>query len=510
MFGLGALLLSAGMGYLSYFTTRHFLVAERESADLQEAFVNAKNVRTEVRFGGGRVADAALTTADRGTTGSHSLLDLHGKWYVASLSVGQNALPADLRTKVESQMAATQTYVYKGHSEIAVGVPLRTIAGAYYYEVFTVDDLAHTLRVLALALFGAALVTTVLGAGLGRSASGRSLRPLAGVSRAALAIAGGRLDTRLADTAGDPDLAGLTGAFNRMVDQLQERIEHEERFTSDVSHELRSPLTTLSASLTVLEAHADELDPPGRRALELLSADLRRFQRMVSELLEISRSDTGAADVSLEEVDPGELVRQAVAAARRSLPAETQVPTVTVDPSVADTRLSVDKRRFERVMTNLLENAALYGGGATAVRVDPGPPADNHPRSVWVSVEDAGPGLPPEERSRVFERFYRGHAAFQRGAGTGTGLGLALVAEHVRLHGGRVWVDEAVGGGARFTVELPADVAEPEDDLTGASAHDAGGSPQEVAAGPDHPAQEPTAEEDRHGAAANIRQAGGR
>ena len=243
-----------------------------------------------------------------------------------------------------------------------------------------------------------------------------------------------------------------------MVDQLQERIEREARFTSDVSHELRSPLTTLSASLDVLEAHPEELSGRAQRALVLLSADLHRFRRMVGDLLEISRSDTGSADVSLEEVQAGELVRQAVTASSRSLPSEVSAARgSTVDPAVGDAWLSIDKRRFERVMANLLENAALYGGGATTVRASAGPVRGDGRHTVRIGVEDAGPGLEPTERARVFERFYRGHVAGRRGAGTGSGLGLALVAEHVRLNGGSVWAEEADGGGARFIVELPVD-----------------------------------------------------
>ncbi len=464
-FALGALVLSVSMGMLSYFTTRHFLVGERESAAVHDAFVNATYVDQHV------AADTAdivqiLTTADKVTPHSHSLFEERGTWYERTFLVTQDWIPASLRSLVVQGTAASQTYVSHGTPQIAVGVPIKSIHGAYF-EIFDIGDLAHTLDVLALALFVAGIVTTVLGAALGRWASGRSLRPLTGVSRAAVAIAGGELGTRLVATAGDPDLAALTSSFNRMVDQLQERIEREARFTSDVSHELRSPLTTLAASLEVLETQADSLSVPGRRALELLAADVRRFQRMVGDLLEISRSDSGSAEVSLEEVDPGELVRRAVAAAHRTLPIDTPPPTVEVDPGVNGTHLWVDKRRFERVISNLLENASLYGRGATAVRVMPGNGSGGPVRSVRVSVEDSGPGLPPTERTRVFERFYRGHAAFQRGAGTGTGLGLALVAEHVRLHGGKVWAEEAAGGGAKFTVELPGKLAEPDDDAGG-------------------------------------------
>ena len=138
------------------------------------------------------------------------------------------------------------------------------------------------------------------------------------MSRAAGAIAGGELDTRLDPDAADPDLEGLTNSFNTMVDQLQVRIEREARFNSDVSHELRSPLTTLAASLEVLEAEQDHLSPRSQRALQLLGDDLRRFQRMVSDLLEMSRVDAGSSDVFLEEVDVAELVQRSVEAGARS------------------------------------------------------------------------------------------------------------------------------------------------------------------------------------------------
>jgi len=453
MFGLGALVLSVMMGGLSYFTTRHFLVAERESASLHQAYVNASLIRSSLHSGNTQV-DQLLASLDSGS-GSASVLDVRGTAFSSPLDATRE-VPAVLLGTVTSGTTATQTLVKGGRPLIEVGVPIPSVH-AVYLAVFDVSDLDHTLRVLALALMGAGIVTTVLGAAVGRSASGRSLRPLTGVSRAAVAIAAGRLDTRLPAATGDPDLAGLTTSFNRMVDQLQERIEREARFTSDVSHELRSPLTTLSASLDVLESHADELSGRAQRALVLLGADLRRFQRMVGDLLEISRSDTGSADVSLEEVEAGELVRQAVAVSSRGLPAPVRAPRVTVDPAITGAWLAIDKRRFERVMANLLENAALYGGGATSVRASAGPDRTDGRHTVRIGVEDRGPGLEPTERARVFERFYRGTSAGRRGSGTGSGLGLALVAEHVRLNGGSVWAEETEGGGARFVIELPLD-----------------------------------------------------
>jgi two-component system sensor histidine kinase MtrB len=438
-FGLGALALSASMAGITYFTARQFILRERESAILRQAYVNASLARSSLHSVNPNITQllASLDTVP----GSLSVLELKGQWYATSISVGENAIPLALRDLVLSGTPATQHFVLGTTPQMAVGLPIPSV-NASYFEVFSLDDLSRTLRILALALAGAALLTTVAGASIGRWASGRALRPLAQVSRAAETVAGGSLDTRLL-AEGDAELSALASSFNRMTDALQERIDHEVRFTADVSHELRSPLTTLATSLGVLESHRDELPPRSRHALDLLSTELHRFQRMVDDLLEISRVDTGSAELSLDEVEVGELARQAAAAGGAG-----DVP-VDVDPSVSGVRLWVDKRRIERVVTNLVDNADQYAGGVTRLAVEPGP---GH--GVRFVVADRGPGVAPGERDRIFERFYRGQAAGQRGATNGTGLGLSLVAEHVRLHGGRVWA-ESVDGENRFVIELP-------------------------------------------------------
>ena len=131
------------------------------------------------------------------------------------------------------------------------------------------------------------------------------------MSSAAAALAGGRLDTRL-EPSDDPDLRSITASFNDMAQALQERIERDARFASDVSHELRSPLMTLAASIEVLDNQRDELPERARAALDLMVADIDRFQQLVEDLLEISRFDAGVVRLELEEVHLAELVMQAV------------------------------------------------------------------------------------------------------------------------------------------------------------------------------------------------------
>ena len=303
-----------------------------------------------------------------------------------------------------------------------------------------------TLEALGVSLVGASLVTTLAGAALGWWAARRALRPLTSVSTAALALATGQLDTRLEPSI-DPDLRPITASFNDMAQALQDRIEQDARFASDVSHELRSPLMTLAASIEVLGNQREDLPERAQVALDLMVADIDRFQQLVEDLLEISRFDAGVSHLELEEVHLAELVMQAVSHA-----SDVDVP-VQLDAALAGVVVHADKRRIVRVIANLLDNARKYGGGATAVglrRVDGG---------IQIVVEDHGPGVPEEDRLVVFNRFARGAGAGRRGSSEGVGLGLALVAEHVNLHGGKVWVEDRAPGepGARFVMELPVE-----------------------------------------------------
>ena len=244
---------------------------------------------------------------------------------------------------------------------------------------------------------------------------------------------------------GDPDLDLIANPFNEMAEALEGRIERDARFASEVSHELRSPLMTLAATVEVLENSRSDLPERAQRALVLLSSDVGRLRQLVEDLLEISRFDVGAVKLHLEEVNAAEMVMQAV-----SVLGGGGVP-VRYEAGVEDVVVRADKRRIGRVVANLLDNAERYAGGATSVTVE------QIGQHVQIAVEDRGNGVPEDERTIIFDRFSRGSEGGNRAADTGVGLGLALCDEHVRLHGGRVWVEDRRDheSGARFVVSLP-------------------------------------------------------
>ncbi|MEO7428929.1 MAG: HAMP domain-containing sensor histidine kinase [Acidimicrobiales bacterium] len=444
-FAIGALLLSALLSATTWALTRESLLNQRESSATVVVYQNARIVRARVTPATDK---QALVSSLSTPLGSRPILYYAGQFVSLTPEFGQDALPKGVRDEVLAGQPVRMRYDLRGQMQLVVGIPIPSVQAAYF-EIISLDDLESTLQALGVSLVGASLLTTLAGAALGAWASRRALRPLTSVSTAAMELAAGRLDTRL-EASEDPDLRPISSSFNDMAQSLQDRIERDARFASDVSHELRSPLMTLAASIEVMSNQRDDLPERARSALDLMVGDIDRFQQLVEDLLEISRFDAGVVRLELEEVHLAELVMQAV-----SHSSESDVP-VELDAELAGVVLQADKRRIVRVIANLLDNAAKYGGGATSVglrRVDDG---------VEIAVEDRGPGVPEEDRSVIFDRFSRGAVAGRRGSSDGVGLGLALVAEHVNLHGGKVWVEGRSDGdeGARFVVQLP--VEEPE------------------------------------------------
>ncbi|GAA2570957.1 sensor histidine kinase [Pseudonocardia hydrocarbonoxydans] len=435
-FGLVSLVLTGALATVTWNLASGYMLRQREDSAVLQATVDVRLVEASLRAGSGGLRDllAGLTT----DSGSTVLLEREDGWLTSGRQVDPAALPRPLMELAEAGVPARQRVVVDGVLVIAVTLPVAT-DGSTYVELFPLPELDRTFRFLSAVLIAGVATSAVLAVTLGSWLGRRALRPLTELTAAASRVAGGDLGTRLPDTA-DPDLAPLTSSFNRTAGALEARVRRDIRFAGDVSHELRSPLTTMANAAAVLERRRDELGGTSRQALDLLTGEVDRFQRMVVDLLEISREDPDAAD-PVDLLDLGELVAAALAVRPGPAPA--------VERAAAPVLVRGDRRRLDRVVVNLLDNADRYGGGPVRVGVT------RHAGRARVEVDDAGPGVPEHLREQVFERFTRGTRAGRRGDDGGTGLGLALVAQHVDRHGGTVHVCDRPGGGARFVVELP-------------------------------------------------------
>lgn len=451
MFASGALVLAAFLAAVAYGFTRSSVVTQRDRAGVEQAYRNAQIAQNELNTSTPSPEAAVARLRSLGV--ASFAINYRGTWTASSARSSPESIPPSLQARVvDDGVPARLITRVDGEPLLVIGIPL-TVTTAAYFEFVPLDDASNTLDSVRLSLLFAAFITTLAGALLGVVIASRAVRPLGEAAQAAKAIAGGRLDTRLAPTE-DHDLMVLSNAFNDMAAALQARVERDARFASDVSHELRSPLMTLAASVEVMKSRRDEMPERAQAALDLLAADVGRFQGLVEDLLEISRFDAGAIRLNLDELAVGEFVRQAVAV--------SSMPEVPVEVSERAERvlISGDRRRLARVVANLIDNARLHGG-AEGTRVSVAEPdGEGEPLGhVRIAVEDCGPGVPATERELIFERFARGGVAGRRAATEGAGLGLALVDEHVRMHGGRAWVEDRADGeaGARFVIELPAE-----------------------------------------------------
>jgi two-component system sensor histidine kinase MtrB len=436
-FGLASLVLTGVLAAATWNLAGDYMLRQRELSAVRQAEVNV------------RLVDNALSTGAEGldellaglTSDSDSTVLLSGSqgWITGGRRIDPSILPGWLLAQARGGVAGTQRLVVGSVPVLAVALPATTGADVYV-ELFPLVELERTLWFLGLVLVCGVAASGLLGFAIGAWASKRALRPLTELTGAASRMARGDLQTRLPEHA-DRDLAALASAFNDTAEALEARVLRDARFAGNVSHELRSPLTTMANAAAVLRRRRSELTGTAGRALDLLLSEVDRFEGMVVDLLEISRDDHGSGDSSSEVVDLGQLVRNVLDA--RSTPP----PTIEVDqPPLL---VQGDRRRLDRTVSNLLDNAERYAGGPVRVAV------------LWrggrarLEVDDAGPGVAEELRERVFERFTRGVQAGQRGQNGGSGLGLSLVAQHVRHHRGSVWIEDRPGGGARFVVELP-------------------------------------------------------
>ncbi len=303
-----------------------------------------------------------------------------------------------------------------------------------------VEFLARVRTSLWIAALAAALVALLVGGLLFRSI----VAPLRRLTAASQAVAEGDLSAR-GTARGRDEVAQLAQAFNRMAGSLARAEEARRNQTADVAHELRTPLSVLQGAL---EAMLDGVYPANRENLLSALAQVRTLVRLVEDLRVLALADAGQLRLDVASLDLAAFLQQAVEA--HQIQAQQRGVALALDVPAALPPVLADRDRLAQVVGNLLSNALRYvpKGGHISVR------AASQEGEVAVAVADDGPGMPPEDLSHLFERFWRADPARRRTTG-GSGLGLTIARSLVQAHGGRIWAESVEGHGSTFTFTLP-------------------------------------------------------
>ena len=375
--------------------------------------------------------------------------------------VSDESVPPALREAVTASGRQSWTYTEIRYLDgravpgIVVGAPLSISSiGAYeLYYLFPLTEQSSTLDLVRSAVVGTGILLVLLLGAVALIVTRQVVAPVRSAARTAEQFSEGHLSERMR-VRGEDDLARLATSFNEMAASLEDQIHRlenlsavQQRFVSDVSHELRTPLTTIRMAADVLFESRDRFDQPTARAAELLQTQLDRFENLLTDLLEISRYDAGAAVLDLEVVDLEVLVARAVDGVRPL--ADRRATEISVATRTSPLTVECDPRRIERVLRNLLDNAVEHGEGAP---IDITLAGDDD--AVAVTVRDHGVGLQGDQIEHVFDRFWRADPARARQTG-GTGLGLAIALEDARLHAGVLDAWGEPGAGACFRLTLP-------------------------------------------------------
>jgi signal transduction histidine kinase len=277
---------------------------------------------------------------------------------------------------------------------------------------------------------------------------GRALRPIEALRREVADVAAVSGAHRVAEPPTDDEVGRLARTLNSMLDRLEASTLRERRFLSDASHELRSPIANIRTEIEVALHHPDRTEWP-QVASEVLAQD-ERMGRLVESLLMLARSDEGR----LASIDPNAGPTDLAAVAEQVVAeATSRCDGVSLAAVTDPTPVQVPAVYLERIIGNLVDNACRYAASRVEVRVS------SHAGSAVLSVSDDGPGVPVEDRGRIFERFVRLDEARDRVHG-GFGLGLAIVADLSRAFGGTIEISDAEGGGAVFNMQMPLAVAD--------------------------------------------------
>ena len=312
---------------------------------------------------------------------------------------------------------------------IRAGEPLESVERAQ-------SEVSRTFLLVGALTLAAALIAGYL-------LAARTAAPLRRMARIATEVDAGGLDRRIGASGPRDEVRTLAESFDHMLDRLEDAFARQRSFVSDASHELRTPLTAIRGQLEVLALEPDPSPQRVREAERTVSREIDRMDRLVDDLLVLARVDEEGG-LATEPIAVAPFLEELVAVAERGSGAGVELAaapggTVRGDPD-----------RLAQVIRNLIANAVEHAGPGGRVRVL----ATGSGGSLEIEVDDDGPGIPAEERERVFDRFHRADASRSRRTG-GSGLGLAIAKAIVEAHGGRIAASRSPLGGARVAFALP-------------------------------------------------------
>jgi len=372
-----------------------------------------------------------------------------------------SSFPDEIRKKVRSSDLVEYEYAkvrYQDREDTNVLIVGRKIvipkSGKYeMYLVYSLNNQNRTLSIITNALLFTGFALIFLIGLITWLVVRQVVKPVREAASIAQKFTQGDFSQRMKVESSD-EIATLGSAFNEMALSLESQISRlenlsrvQQRFVSDVSHELRTPLTTLRMASEVIYAQKESFDPTIARSSELLVAQLDRFERLLEDLLEVSRFDAEVAILEPVEFDLITLIERCIADVRAS--AHDHVISITIDHETEHVMIKADMRRVERIMRNLLSNA-LDHAEEKPVNVT----VISTRTEVAIGVRDYGTGIEPAALARIFDRFWRADPSRARIRG-GTGLGLSIALEDARLHNGELDAWGSLGEGAHFVLTLP-------------------------------------------------------
>ncbi len=462
----GFLSYSIGSGLFNTRVDQILVEASRASSDVQNTFASASVANQSGLQTLMNQVVPNLETSSTSQSRRVALVRTPGQVTTTSLQSPISAdleialIPEDLRVAVQGSdgklnymSVALPQADRTTHPGLIVGAPIRIpVAGSYeLYLVYDLQSEQNTLDFVQRTLVFGGLISMLLIGLVSLFITNWLVRPVLVVAQVSEKIAAGDLGRRIPEKGHDV-IAALAHSFNRMAEDLETQIKRlkqlsnmQQRFVSDVSHEMKTPLTVIKLSLSRLSEQKASLDDSSVALVDRLERQVDKFEILLKGLLEMSRFDAGVAKLEVEVKDLREVAGEALVGIQPL--ADERGCQLRIQLQEVNCEAEIDPTRIERIVRNLLSNSIIHSGAkeifiAVAANED----------SVAVSVTDYGSGMTPDQAEHVFDRFYRADPSRTK---EGTGLGMAIALEDTSLHNGKLELWTSLGEGTSFRLTLP-------------------------------------------------------